>query len=96
MIKIFISTVGGILLAVSDIWLLWYFVKQVINDHRFSLGRGILFRLSVAGGIIGVWLHYFHAQIFSFLLSFSVSYFLLVWFWEHHLWRREGNDGRTL
>ncbi len=96
MTKALVSVIGGALLAVSNITLLWHFVKHVVTRHCFSLSKGIFLRLVVAGVVIVTWLRYFRAEIFPFLLSFSVSYFLLVWFWEHYLWRKDDDDGRTL
>lgn len=92
MIRVMVGSVGGLILAVLEVFLLWRDTQKVVR-RRGMLSSGIFLRLLLSSGIIFIFLCFFRGDVILFVLSFSVVYFSLVT-WLGMNWRDK--DGRNI
>lgn len=92
MMRIMVSSVGGLALALLEVSLLWRDTVGLLKRKKWSF-RGMFLRLLVSGVVMVVFLRFFQADVFFFVFSFSVVYFTLV-FWLSG--NRRDEHGRDL
>lgn len=80
MTRIIISSFGGFVVAIMEIFLLWRDTRTILKLRDYSSFR-MFIRLLISGTIILVLLRFLEINVVIFLLSFSIAYFsLIVWF----------------
>ena len=77
--KAIISGVLGIVLAVVAIALLTWSVRRTISSKKSPFWGEFLGRWALEAVLLFIFIKFFSLNLVVFLLSFSLSYFLLVW-----------------
>lgn len=92
MVRVMVGSVGGLILAMLEISLLWRDTQKIVRRKVMS-SSGIFLRLLLSSVVIFVFLRFFQGDVIFFILFFSVVYFSLV-IWLGMNWRDK--DGRNI
>lgn len=79
MVKVAVSGILGVVLAVVAIVLLTWSVRKTISSKKLPFWGEFLGRWGLEALLLFVFIKFFSLNLIVFLLSFSLSYFLLVW-----------------
>lgn len=85
--KAVISGILGVVLAVIAIALLVRSVRKMVSSKKSPFWGEILERWVLEAVLLFVFIKVFSLNIIVFLLSFSLSYFLLVWITSKTIFR---------
>lgn len=92
MVRVMVGSVGGLILAMLEISLLWRDTQKIVQ-RKVMLSSGIFLRLLLSSVVIFIFLRFFQGDVIFFILFFSVVYFSLV-IWLGMNWRDK--DGRNI
>jgi len=85
MIRVMVSSLGGSVLAILEVFLLRRDTRKILK-RKIASFSGTLLRLGGSALVILVFFRFFEVNALLFLISFSIVYFALV-FWLGTSWR---------
>ena len=85
--KVMVSGILGVVLAAVAITLLVFSVRRTISSKKAPFWGDFLGRWALEAFLLFIFIKNFTLNLIAFLLSFSLSYFLLVWVVSKTLFR---------